>query len=348
VTPEDSKKAKGIIHWVSISHAIKSEVVLYDRLFTTPSPGKDQVEENFLLDLNQNSFQICQNAVVEESLAFLNTNNENNKNEKKDTNKKTFQFERLGYFSLDVDTISNKVNQLSPIKNDVLRFNRVVTLKDTWNNNANNSNINNNNNQTISNNKKTPLLDNNNSNNNSNNIEDIRRVELRVGLILSVEKHPDADTLYIEKIDCGDATGPRTIISGLVKYFTVDQLIGQKVVVLCNLKPTKMRGVLSEGMLLAASKSSLKSDNSNELEKETVEILKPPVDAKVGELIKIDGYEDPCPDEQLKSKSAAEVWKRVSSKLLTNDNREAVFDTKKLLTSCGPCTVQSLVNAFIK
>uniref|UniRef100_A0A1X7SH68 tRNA-binding domain-containing protein n=1 Tax=Amphimedon queenslandica TaxID=400682 RepID=A0A1X7SH68_AMPQE len=64
--------------------------------------------------------------------------------------------------------------------------------------------------------------------------------------------HPDADTLYVEKIDVGDKE-PRTVVSGLVKYFKEEELLGKKVVMLCNIKPSKMRGIESQAMLLVAS-----------------------------------------------------------------------------------------------
>jgi tyrosyl-tRNA synthetase len=66
-------------------------------------------------------------------------------------------------------------------------------------------------------------------------------------------QHPDADSLYIEKIDVGEAE-PRTVVSGLVQFVPKEELQDRLVVVLCNLKPQKMRGVESQGMLLCASR----------------------------------------------------------------------------------------------
>lgn len=79
------------------------------------------------------------------------------------------------------------------------------------------------------------------------------RLDIRVGKILEVSKHPDADTLYVEKIDLGEAE-PRTVVSGLAKFVPLEELQGRHVAVLCNLKPAKMRGVESQGMLLCTSK----------------------------------------------------------------------------------------------
>lgn len=69
---------------------------------------------------------------------------------------------------------------------------------------------------------------------------------------LSCWQHPDADSLYVEKIDVGEAE-PRTVVSGLVQFVPKEELQDRLVVVLCNLKPQKMRGVDSQGMLLCAS-----------------------------------------------------------------------------------------------
>lgn len=78
---------------------------------------------------------------------------------------------------------------------------------------------------------------------------DISRLDLRIGRIIEVSKHPDADSLYVEKMDLGEDK-PRTIVSGLVNHYAVDEMQNRLVVVFCNLKPAKMRGILSEGKRL--------------------------------------------------------------------------------------------------
>ena len=70
--------------------------------------------------------------------------------------------------------------------------------------------------------------------------------------IVSCEKHPGADALYVEQIVVGEGT-PRTVVSGLVKHYTVEQMVGARVCVVANMKPSAMRGVKSEGMVLCAS-----------------------------------------------------------------------------------------------
>jgi methionyl-tRNA synthetase len=81
-------------------------------------------------------------------------------------------------------------------------------------------------------------------------------VDLRVAKIEKIERHPKADKLYIEYLEAGEGvTGireERTIVSGLVPFYTEDELLGKKIIVVYNLKPAKLRGIESRGMLLAA------------------------------------------------------------------------------------------------
>ena len=81
--------------------------------------------------------------------------------------------------------------------------------------------------------------------------DDFAKIELVVGKILSCEDHPDADKLLVFKVDIGEEN-PRTIISGIKKWYGVDDLVGKNVIVVKNLAPRKMRGIESQGMLLAA------------------------------------------------------------------------------------------------
>ncbi|KAJ2697330.1 hypothetical protein H4218_004024 [Coemansia sp. IMI 209128] len=123
-------------------------------------------------------------------------------------------------------------------------------------------------------------------------IEDpIDLVSLRVGRIDSVARHPEADTLYVLSVDLGErscaSTGDEllrtnqchTIVSGLVPYYSPEQLQGLHAVVFANLKPRKLRGIMSHGMLLAASSSS-ETDGTL-----TVEILEAPASSRPGDRI---------------------------------------------------------------
>ena len=78
------------------------------------------------------------------------------------------------------------------------------------------------------------------------------KVILKVSKIVSVEKHPNGDILYILKLNCGEPE-ERTIVSSIVPYYTAEELLGHNIVLVSNLKPANFRGVKSYGMLLAAS-----------------------------------------------------------------------------------------------
>ena len=81
--------------------------------------------------------------------------------------------------------------------------------------------------------------------------EDFMKVEMKTGKIISVEDHPNADKLYVVTIqDSPDTT--RTVCAGLKEYYEPSDLVGLNVVFVANLEPRKLRGVMSEGMLLAA------------------------------------------------------------------------------------------------
>ena len=77
------------------------------------------------------------------------------------------------------------------------------------------------------------------------------KIALKTAKIMKVEKHPEADKLYIETLDDGSGS-ERVILSGLVPYLKEEDLLGKTVVIADNLKPRKMRGIESRGMLLAA------------------------------------------------------------------------------------------------
>jgi methionyl-tRNA synthetase len=83
-------------------------------------------------------------------------------------------------------------------------------------------------------------------------IDDFLKVELRVGEVKVAERVPNADKLLRFEIDLGEEK-PRQILAGLAQYYEPEKLIGRKVVVVANLKPRKMRGLESQGMICAAS-----------------------------------------------------------------------------------------------
>ncbi len=81
-------------------------------------------------------------------------------------------------------------------------------------------------------------------------IEDFAKLDLRVGKITKVEDHPNAEKLYVLEVDLGDEK--RTLVAGLKKWYKKEELLGKKIVIIANLEPKKIRGIESQGMLLAA------------------------------------------------------------------------------------------------
>jgi len=80
-------------------------------------------------------------------------------------------------------------------------------------------------------------------------IEDVQKLDLRVAEILSAERHPNADRLLKLTVRCDRE---RTIVAGIAEHFGPDELVGKKVIIVANLKPVRLRGVMSQGMLLVA------------------------------------------------------------------------------------------------
>ena len=83
-------------------------------------------------------------------------------------------------------------------------------------------------------------------------IEDFVKVEMRVGEVLTAERVPKADKLLRFTVDVGEAA-PRQILAGIAQYYEPEKLIGRKIVVVSNLQPRRLRGLESQGMVLAAS-----------------------------------------------------------------------------------------------
>jgi glutaminyl-tRNA synthetase len=108
-TSPDGRKVKATIHWVAAEHALPAEVRVYDYLFSKPNADDCEPGKDWRSNLNPNSLEVLPKCWVEPSLARAAVG-------------ERFQFERLGYFSVDPDSKSA----------GKLVFNRTVTLKDTW------------------------------------------------------------------------------------------------------------------------------------------------------------------------------------------------------------------------
>jgi len=82
-------------------------------------------------------------------------------------------------------------------------------------------------------------------------IDDFRRIDLRIATILKAEAHPHADRLLVLQIDLG--TEQRQLVAGIRAHYPPEEFTGKQIVVVANLEPATLRGVESQGMLLAAS-----------------------------------------------------------------------------------------------
>ncbi len=162
---------------------------------------------------------------------------------------------------------------------------------------------------------------------------DVGRLDIRVGVITKAWEHEEADKLFCEEIDIGEDS-PRQIASGLRGHYNVDDLEGQRVLVLSNLKTQKMVGVPSHGMVLCASNG------------DKTEFVEPPADAAVGERIIVEGFNgDPATENQIQKKK---MLKKIFPDLKTNEDGVAMYKGLPLMTSAGECKAQTgLSNADV-
>lgn len=197
-------------------------------------------------------------------------------------------------------------------------------------------------------------------------------IDLRVGHILRAINHPNADSLYVSTIDCGDAPGSdntsldeetgktvRTVCSGLNGLIPLAEMQNRKIVAVCNLKPVTMRGIKSCAMVLAASPRVAEGEDSHA---GPVELVNPPADAPAGERISFEGWSEGEPEKQLNPKK--KVWETFQPGFTTTADREVAFDSsavpavhgqegkpalgKLVAASGGICTVKSLKNATVR
>jgi methionyl-tRNA synthetase len=166
---------------------------------------------------------------------------------------------------------------------------------------------------------------------------DFSKIELRIGRIMRVWNHETADRLYCEEIDVKDADGTlRPVVSGLRAHYSLEEMKGRLVVVVCNLKEAKMQGFISRGMVLAAKGSDGR-----------VELIDPPAGAEVGELVELEGFARDGPVWQAAKVKKMKVWEKVSELLRTDSSGAATWDGKALVTSAGRCRAATLVEAPI-
>lgn len=175
-------------------------------------------------------------------------------------------------------------------------------------------------------------------------------LDVRVGKIVEAWEHPDSDKLFCERIDVGEAE-PREIASGLRAHYALDDLQGRSVLVVCNLKPAKLAGFPSSGMVFCASSA----------DKGKVEFLDPPASAQPGDRVLTQAEADalaraeaeegaeaadvaPATANQMKKKK---VLEKMSPGLKTNDERIATYNGETLVVSGAPCTAPSIAGGSI-
>ncbi|KAK4044200.1 hypothetical protein C8A01DRAFT_31808 [Parachaetomium inaequale] len=192
-------------------------------------------------------------------------------------------------------------------------------------------------------------------------------IDLRVGHILKAIKHPEADSLYVSTIAMGDQPGTddtsehegqvvRTVCSGLNGLVPLEEMQGRKVVVVCNLKPVKMRGIKSSAMVLAAS-PRLKEGEADD-HKGPVELVTPPAGATAGERVYFEGWQGE-PEKVLNPKK--KIWETFQPGFTTTDALEVAFDAgvvealegktglgKLVTASGGVCTVATLKGGQVR
>lgn len=188
-------------------------------------------------------------------------------------------------------------------------------------------------------------------------------IDLRVGHILKAENHPNAESLYVSTIDCGDPPGTentseyegkvvRTVCSGLNGLIPLEEMQNRKVVAVCNLKPVTMRGIKSAAMVLAASP---RDDNDHS---GPVELVNPPAESETGERVYFEGWEGE-PEPQLNPKK--KVWDDCQVGFTTTAEKVVEFDASAveklkdsgkgvalLRTKEGVCAVKSLTGATVR
>ncbi|KAL0359100.1 UNVERIFIED_CONTAM: Methionine--tRNA ligase, cytoplasmic [Sesamum angustifolium] len=158
-------------------------------------------------------------------------------------------------------------------------------------------------------------------------------LKIQIGHIRKAWKHPSADSLLVEEIDVGEAKC-RQVVSGLAKYCTPEELTNRRVVLITNVKPGKLRDVMSEGLVLCASNQ----DHT------VVEPLRAPEGAKLGECVTFSGH-DGKPEDVLNPKK--KQLDKITPHLFTDDKGVATFKGIPFMTSSGPCN-SSIPNASIK
>ena len=161
-------------------------------------------------------------------------------------------------------------------------------------------------------------------------------MELRIGSINKVWKHPDSVKLYCEEIDI--KTEVRSIASGLQAFVPEEDMTG-KVLVFSNLKVKKLAGFPSHGMVVCAS---IKND-----EQENVELCRPADGSEIGDRVYLEGEEARFKEDEYLSPVSSKVLTRVFKLLKTDAEGNICYNDIKLVTKAGPLKTSNLKNAVV-
>jgi len=158
-------------------------------------------------------------------------------------------------------------------------------------------------------------------------------LDIRVGKVVEVGPHPDADSLYVEKIDLGESEH-RTVVSGLRKFVSEADMLNRTVAVVCNLKPAKMRGILSTGMVLCASNE----DHT------VVDPILIPEGSTIGSRIMVEGY-DRAPMDQINPKK--KIFERIAPDMVVSGGGVCEYKGSAFKTDCGGVCTATVPGAHI-
>lgn len=162
------------------------------------------------------------------------------------------------------------------------------------------------------------------------------QLDLRVGLVTEVSAHSTSERHYVETVDIGKGETLEMVMEHQ-PYFSEEELLNRKVVVLCNVKTVKVVRTKSTGLILAAFNES----------KGQVELLDPSPEAEIGERVYASGEElqDPVTPIQMKKNK---VWETVNKGIATNKKKEVMYQDRWIIRSrAGPVHVESLQKAGI-
>uniref|UniRef100_A0A3B1JKX5 Aminoacyl tRNA synthetase complex interacting multifunctional protein 1b n=1 Tax=Astyanax mexicanus TaxID=7994 RepID=A0A3B1JKX5_ASTMX len=162
---------------------------------------------------------------------------------------------------------------------------------------------------------------------------DVSQLDLRIGRILTVRKHPDSESLYVQEVDLGEPA-PRTVVCGLANHMLPEQLQDSLAVLLCNVKPVKVRGVQSQARLVCAANQ------------DRIEPLDPPRGALPGDRVTFQNYPGGV-EKELNPKRR--IWERLLPDLHTDAKGVANYKGVAFeVRGKGLCRAPTINNGGIK